>query len=68
MPAAMHTQHPLGSCGPVVHDSLEIGHIGRGQESVNNGLVVVVATDEIVQTSVQTARVIVEAWSGECGE
>lgn len=68
MPAAMHTQHPLGSCGPVVHDSLEIGHVGRRQESVDDGLVVVVATDEIVQTSVQTARVVVKAWGGEFGE
>lgn len=67
MPAAVHAQHPARPCGPVVHDGLEIGNIGRGQESVDDGLVVVVAADEIVQTSVETVRVVIEAWRGKFG-
>lgn len=62
MPAAMHAQHSAGPCGPIVHDGLKIGDINRGQESVDNGLIIVVAANEIIETSVETARVVVEAW------
>lgn len=65
MPATVHAQDSVRPCRPIIHDCLEIGDICRGQESVDNGFVIVVAADEIVQTSIEAARVVVEAWSGE---
>lgn len=66
--AAVHAQYPIWLCGPVVHDGLEIGHVRCGQESVDDGLVVVVTADEVVQTPVEATGIVVKARFGELVE
>lgn len=68
MAAAVDTKNSLGVRGPVVHDGLEVNDVSRAKKSVNDGLVVVVCADEVVETSVEAARVVLESWCWDLGE
>ena len=63
--AAMNAQHAIRPRRPVFHDGLEIDNVARCQQSIHDGLVRVVAADEVVQAAVEAARVVVEARGGD---
>lgn len=63
--AAVDAEYAIGLRGPVVHDSQEIHNVGCCEEPVDNGHIVVVAADEVVQTAREAPRVVIEARSGD---
>ena len=64
MTTAVDAEHAIWLRRPVVHDSEEVIDVGRCEEPIDNGDVVVVGTHEVVKTAIEAPRVVIEGWSG----